>query len=148
MSAEKRAFYEFHACMMEPWDGPASIAFTDGKQIGAVLDRNGLAPSRYYITRTISSSWRVKSACSMYRRIACCTRPVAAGRMFLVDLEQGRVIADGELKHQIATQQPYGEWLKPAISSVEELPEAPEVDRRILKHCCGVSGRSGIPPKT
>src|SRR5205823_3029343 len=105
MSPEKRAFYEFHACMTEPWDGPASIAFTDGTQIGAVLDRNGLRPSRYYITKDdlVIMASEVGVLDVPPDRVLHKGR-LQPGRMFLVDLAEGRVIADGELKHKIATQ--------------------------------------------
>jgi glutamate synthase (ferredoxin) len=127
MSPEKRAFYEFHACMTEPWDGPASIAFTDGTQIGAVLDRNGLRPSRYYITKDdlVIMASEVGVLDVPPDRVLHKGR-LQPGRMFLVDLAEGRVIADGELKHQIATQQPYGEWIEQHMIRMEDLPEAPE----------------------
>ena len=128
MSPEKRAFYEFHACMMEPWDGPASIAFTDGMQIGAVLDRNGLRPSRYYITKDdlVIMASEVGVLDVPPERVLYKGR-LQPGKMFLVDLEQGRVIDDGELKHRIATEHPYGEWLERHLIRLEDLPEAPEV---------------------
>ncbi len=112
MSEQKRAFYEYHSCLMEPWDGPASIAFTDGKYIGAVLDRNGLRPSRYYLThddRVIMASevGVVPVAPDMVKHKG----RLEPGRMFLVDFEQGRLVPDEELKHEFATRRPYGEWL-------------------------------------
>ena len=113
MPEEKRAFYEFHSCLMEPWDGPASIAFTDGHYIGAVLDRNGLRPSRFYIThddRVIMASevgvLRVDPANVKYKG------RLQPGRMFLVDFEQGRMIPDEELKHDFAARRPYADWLR------------------------------------
>ena len=112
MSDDKRAFYEYHSCLMEPWDGPASIAFTDGKYIGAVLDRNGLRPSRYYIThddRVIMAS-EVGVLHIEPQNIKAKGR-LQPGRMFLVDFEQGRLIPDDELKHEFANGRPYGEWL-------------------------------------
>ncbi|MFL5341565.1 MAG: glutamate synthase large subunit, partial [Gemmataceae bacterium] len=127
MSDEKRAFYEVHACMMEPWDGPASIAFTDGRQIGAVLDRNGLRPSRYYVTHDdlviMASEVGVLDVPPENVKLKGRLRP---GRMFLVDLEQGRIIDDGELKYQIATQEPYGEWLAEHMIRLDEMPAGPE----------------------
>ena len=128
MSDEKRAFYEFHACLMEAWDGPASIAFTDGIRIGAVLDRNGLRPSRYYVTKS--------GLVIMASEVGVLDVPaedvlqkgrLQPGRMFLVDLEQGRIIADEELKQGIATQHPYGEWLRENAVSLEDLPAGPVV---------------------
>ncbi|MCC7475400.1 MAG: glutamate synthase subunit alpha [Pirellulales bacterium] len=112
MPAEKKAFYEYQACLMEPWDGPASIAFTDGKYIGAVLDRNGLRPSRYYIThddRVIMAS-EVGVLRIEPQNIKAKGR-LQPGRMFLVDFEQGRLIPDEELKREFASRHPYGEWL-------------------------------------
>ena len=127
MSPEKKAFYEYHACMMEPWDGPASIAFTDGRQIGAVLDRNGLRPSRYYVTYdglvVMASEVGVLDIPSENVKLKGRLQP---GRMLLVDLEQGRIIDDEELKHSIATAKPYGDWLAEHVIRLEELPAAPE----------------------
>ena len=123
MSPEKRAFYEYHSCLMEPWDGPASIAFTDGRQIGAVLDRNGLRPSRYYVTKDdlviMGSEVGVLEVAPENVLIKGRLQP---GRMFLVDLEQGRIIADDELKFKIATEHPYADWLRDNIVALEELP--------------------------
>ena len=113
MDANRRAFYEYHAAMMEPWDGPAAMAFTDGRQIGATLDRNGLRPARYIVTaddliimgsecgclpipeERIESKWRLQP-----------------GRMFLVDLEKGRIIDDTEVKNTLAAAKPYREWIE------------------------------------
>ena len=112
MSAEKRALYEFNSCLMEPWDGPASIAFTDGSTIGAVLDRNGLRPSRYYITdddRCIMAS-EVGTIPIDPARVVEKGR-LRPGRVFLIDFEQGRMIPDRELKTRWAAQHPYAAWL-------------------------------------
>jgi glutamate synthase domain-containing protein 2/glutamate synthase domain-containing protein 1/glutamate synthase domain-containing protein 3 len=123
MSPEKRAFYEYHSCLMEPWDGPASIAFTDGVRIGAVLDRNGLRPSRYYVTKdglvVMASEVGVLDIPPENVLLKGRLQP---GRMFLVDTEQGRIIADDELKHTIATERPYAEWLSKNLVSLEDLP--------------------------
>ncbi len=128
MSAEKKAFYEYHSCLMEPWDGPASIAFTDGVRIGAVLDRNGLRPSRYYVTK---DDLVIMASEVGVLEIDAGARPVKGrlqpGRMFLVDLEQGRIIADEELKRKIASEQPYGEWLRENLVSLEDLPPGPRL---------------------
>jgi len=126
MSEEKKAFYEFHACMMEPWDGPASIAFTDGLRIGAVLDRNGLRPSRYYVTKDdlVVMASEVGVLDIPPERVLIKGR-LQPGRMFLVDLEQGRIIDDDELKYQIATEHPYGQWLKENLVKLEDLPDPP-----------------------
>ncbi len=127
MSPEKKAFYEYHECMMEPWDGPASIAFTDGVRIGAVLDRNGLRPSRYYVTKdglVIMAS--EVGVLDVEPENVLHKGRLQPGRMFLVDLEQGRIIDDAELKHQIATEKPYGAWLKKHLIRLEDLPEGHE----------------------
>jgi glutamate synthase (NADPH/NADH) large chain len=126
MSQEKRAFYEYHACLMEPWDGPASIAFTDGLRIGAVLDRNGLRPSRYYVTKDdqVIMASEVGVLDVPADRVLHKGR-LQPGRMFLVDLEQGRIIADDELKFEIATKEWYGQWIKENLISLEDLPDAP-----------------------
>ncbi|HEX8143100.1 MAG TPA: glutamate synthase large subunit [Pyrinomonadaceae bacterium] len=123
MSEEKKAFYEYHSCLMEPWDGPASIAFTDGIRIGAVLDRNGLRPSRYYVTKDglVIMASEVGVLDIAPERVLMKGR-LQPGRMFLVDTEEGRIVDDEELKHRIATEQPYGEWLRDNIVRLEELP--------------------------
>ena len=113
MSEEKKAFYEYHSCLIEPWDGPASIAFTDGVKIGAVLDRNGLRPSRYYVTkddRVIMAS-EVGVLDVAPDRVLQKGR-LQPGRMFLVDTELGRIVTDEEIKQKIATEHPYRLWLK------------------------------------
>jgi len=127
MDPERRAFYEYHAALMEPWDGPAAIAFTDGRQIGATLDRNGLRPARYIITdddhvimasesgvlpvpeEKIIRKWRLQP-----------------GKMLLIDLEEGRIIDDSEIKAKLAAEYPYAAWLKATQYKLEDLPEAPE----------------------
>jgi glutamate synthase (ferredoxin) len=126
MSAERKAFYEYHGCLMEPWDGPASIAFTDGTVIGAVLDRNGLRPSRYYVTKDdlVVMASEVGVLDIPPERVLLKER-LHPGRIFLVDTARGRIIDDAELKHAFATQYPYGEWLKSYIRPLEALPEAP-----------------------
>ncbi|MGV3772438.1 MAG: glutamate synthase subunit alpha, partial [Verrucomicrobiales bacterium] len=112
MSPEKKAFYEFHSCLMEPWDGPASIAFTDGVQIGAVLDRNGLRPSRYYVTKDdlVIMASEVGVLDIAPENILQKGR-LQPGRMFLIDTEAGRIIADEEIKSKIVSEQPYQQWL-------------------------------------
>ncbi len=123
MSDERRAFYEYHAALMEPWDGPAAIAFTDGRQIGATLDRNGLRPARYVVTNddlvimaseegvlpvpeeNIVQKWRLQP-----------------GKMFLIDMEQGRIISDDEVKAELAKAKPYQDWLDRTQIQLEDLP--------------------------
>src|SRR5881397_1715465 len=127
MSDEKKAFYEYHSCLMEPWDGPASIAFTDGKRIGAVLDRNGLRPSRYYVTKddlVIASEVGVLEVPP--DRILQKGR-LQPGRMFLIDTEEGRIVADEELKRRISTEHPYRQWLDQHMVELPHLPEAPHL---------------------
>jgi glutamate synthase (NADPH/NADH) large chain len=127
MDAKRKAFYEYHAALLEPWDGPAAIAFTDGRQIGATLDRNGLRPARYIITsdalvimaseagvlpipeEKIVRKWRLQP-----------------GKMLLIDLEQGRIVEDEDIKSALAEAQPYEEWLKETQYKLEELPDLPE----------------------
>ena len=126
MSEERKAFYEYHGCLMEPWDGPASIAFTDGTVIGAVLDRNGLRPSRYYVTKDnlVVMASEVGVLDIPPERVLIKGR-LHPGRIFLVDTAQGRIIDDAELKRAFATQHPYGEWLKTHLRPLETLPEPP-----------------------
>lgn len=130
MSESKRAFYEYHSALMEPWDGPASIVFTDGKYIGAVLDRNGLRPSRYYLTHDdrviMASEVGVVDVDPANVKAKGRLQP---GKMFLVDFEQGRLIPDEELKEDFASQQPYGDWLKKERIDLNDLH--PELE----SHC-------------
>ncbi|HVX48711.1 MAG TPA: glutamate synthase large subunit, partial [Chitinophagaceae bacterium] len=124
MDPLKKAFYEYHASIMEPWDGPASISFTDGKIIGATLDRNGLRPSRYCVTkddRVIMAS--ETGALPVEPAMILEKGRLQAGKMFVVDMEQGRIISDDELKQSICSQKPYGEWLNKYKIRLEELPE-------------------------
>jgi glutamate synthase (ferredoxin) len=126
MSDEKKAFYEYHSCLMEPWDGPASIAFTDGIHIGAVLDRNGLRPSRYYVTKdglvVMASEAGVIDIAP--ERVAEKGR-LQPGRMFLVDTKQGRIISDEEIKSAVVNEKPYRKWLDENLKHIDDLPEAP-----------------------
>lgn len=122
MPADKRAMYEYFSCLMEPWDGPASIAFTDGHYIGAVLDRNGLRPSRFYITdddKCIMAS-EVGTVFVDPARVVRKGR-LQPGRMFLIDFEAGRMIPDEEIKHHFAAQVPYGDWLAEQRIDIAEL---------------------------
>jgi glutamate synthase (NADPH) large chain len=127
MDAKRKAFYEYHAALMEPWDGPAAIAFTDGRQIGATLDRNGLRPARYIVTEDdlvilasesgvipvpedkIKRKWRLQP-----------------GKMLLIDFEEGRIVEDEEIKKKFSDAEPYEDWLKAAQFKLEDLPDLPE----------------------
>ena len=124
MDAKKRAFYDFHSCLMEPWDGPASIAFTDGTVVGAVLDRNGLRPSRYYVTKDdlVIMASEVGVLDVPAERVLE-KRRLQPGRMFLVDTSEGRIITDEEIKQEMASAQPYGDWLKNNLVRFNDLPE-------------------------
>jgi glutamate synthase (ferredoxin) len=128
MDAEKRAFYEYHSCLQEPWDGPASIAFTDGVRIGATLDRNGLRPSRYYVTkddRVIMAS--EVGVLDLPPEMIVQKGRLQPGRMFLIDTELGRIVADEELKAKVAREHPYQVWLDQNHVLLEDLPEPPHV---------------------
>jgi glutamate synthase (NADPH/NADH) large chain len=135
MEPKRRAFYEYYAALMEPWDGPAAIAFTDGRQIGATLDRNGLRPARYLLTdddvvvmasetgvlpipeEKIVRKWRLQP-----------------GKMLLIDLEQGRIVEDDEIKRTLAVEHPYDDWLKQTQIKLEELPESADVAQSGLRN--------------
>ncbi|WP_168123632.1 glutamate synthase large subunit [Paenibacillus sp. HB172176] len=128
MSDERKAFYEYHSTLMEPWDGPAAMGFTDGSMIGAMLDRNGLRPARYYVTKddhiilgSEAGTVEIPAEDILYKDRL---RP---GRMLLVDTEQGRIISDEEVKAAIAAEHPYREWLNEHLIDLEDLPEAPEL---------------------
>jgi len=128
MDDGKRAFYEYHSSLMEPWDGPASIAFTDGKQIGAVLDRNGLRPSRYYVTRDGLVIMASEAGVLQIPPQDIVTKGrLQPGRMFLVDTEQGRIVDDEEIKRAVASERPYRQWLSEHLLHLDQLPAAPEV---------------------
>ncbi len=128
MSPEKRAFYEYHSCLMEPWDGPAAMVLTDGKQIAAILDRNGLRPARYYVTKgdliVLASEVGVLDIAP--EEVVTKGR-LQPGRMLVVDLEQQRIVSDEELKSQFASRHPYEDWLNQHLIRLEDLPEPPSV---------------------
>ena len=127
MSQEKKAFYEYFSCLMEPWDGPASIVFTDGKYIGATLDRNGLRPSRYYLTtddRVIMAS--EVGVLPVDPAIVKEKGRLQPGRMFLIDFDQGRLIPDEELKSSFAAKRNYQEWLRTGRITLDQLAKAKE----------------------
>jgi glutamate synthase (ferredoxin) len=123
MSDEKKAFYEYHSCIMEPWDGPACIAFTDGTRIGASLDRNGLRPSRYYVTKDdhVIMASEVGVLDIPAENIVQKGR-LQPGRMFYIDTEQGRIVSDEEIKNGVARAQPYRQWLNQHMLQLENLP--------------------------
>ncbi|NDD16566.1 MAG: glutamate synthase subunit alpha, partial [Chitinophagia bacterium] len=134
MDPVKKAFYEFHAAFMEPWDGPASISFTDGKIIGATLDRNGLRPSRYCVTndnRVIMASETGVLPIDPSTIIE--KGRLQPGKMFVVDMEAGKIISDTDLKQTICAQQPYSDWLNKYKIRLEELPE-PRIQFTHLEH--------------
>jgi glutamate synthase domain-containing protein 2/glutamate synthase domain-containing protein 1/glutamate synthase domain-containing protein 3 len=144
MDEDLKAFYEYHACLMEPWDGPASIVFTNGGQVGAVLDRNGLRPSRYYVTKddlvvmasevgvlpiepaNVAKKWRLQP-----------------GKIFLIDFKQGRIIDDNEIKRDLVEKRPWKEWLKEYMIPLDDLPAPSNVHEpdhatlRVRQHAFG-----------
>ncbi|MHB1537261.1 MAG: glutamate synthase large subunit [Solirubrobacteraceae bacterium] len=128
MSEELRGFYAYHSCLMEPWDGPAAVAFTDGRIVGATLDRNGLRPGRWMLTRdghvVLGSEAGLLDVAPEdvvhYGRLQ-------PGQLFLVDLERGRIVQDGEIKHEVATQKPYGKWFAASAVPFAELPPSEQV---------------------
>ncbi len=129
MAECKKAFYEYHATMMEPWDGPASIVFTDGRFVGGSLDRNGLRPSRYSVTYDdlvvmASETGVIPHIKPANVRMKGRLQP---GRMFLVDMQEGRIIRDEEIKETISERRPYGRWLQSNLVALEDLPEPPAV---------------------
>ncbi len=137
MDEERRAFYEYHASLMEPWDGPAAVAFTDGRQIGATLDRNGLRPARYYVTSddlvVLASEMGVLPVPE--ESIVCKWR-LQPGKMLLVDLVEHRIVSDDEIKQSLSRAHPYGEWLKKTQIVLEDLnpvePRAARTDVSLL----------------
>ncbi len=137
MSEEKKAFYEYHSCLMEPWDGPASIAFTDGRYIGAVLDRNGLRPSRWWVTGddlVIMAS--ETGALDVPVEKVLRKGRLQPGKMFLVDTQEGRIIDDAELKRTYVRRRPYGTWLEDQVVDIEDLPaprRVPGLDEKTLR---------------
>ena len=131
MDADRRAFYEYHAAMMEPWDGPAAIAFTDGRQIGATLDRNGLRPARYIVTT--DDQVILASECGVLpipeEKILHKWR-LQPGKMLLIDMEGRGIIGDDEIKNGLAKEHPYAEWLTATQFKLEELPDSEEAPPR------------------
>ncbi len=128
MSDEKKAFYEYHSCLMEPWDGPASIAFTDGFKVGAVLDRNGLRPSRYYVTKddTVIMGSEV-GVLDVPADMILRKGRLQPGRMFLIDTVEGRIVGDDEIKNTLAKEKPYREWLNQNLVSLSDIPLSEDI---------------------
>jgi glutamate synthase (ferredoxin) len=132
MPDDLKAYYEYQSCLIEPWDGPASMAFTDGTVIGACLDRNGLRPSRYWVTKSglviMASETGVLDIPAEDVEMKGRLRP---GRMFLIDTQQGRIIADSELKQSFSNRHPYRKWLKENMKSLSDLPAVPPVNGQL-----------------
>ncbi|MGE0852209.1 MAG: glutamate synthase large subunit [Hyphomicrobiaceae bacterium] len=131
MDGKRRAFYEYHACLMEPWDGPAAMAFTDGRQIGATLDRNGLRPARYLVTkddRVIMSS--EAGVLPVAEENVARKWRLQPGKMLLIDLEEGRIISDDDLKADLASRYPYEQWLRRTQVQVGDLPLPKKIARK------------------
>ena len=130
MDEEKKAFYEYHSCLMEPWDGPAWIAFCDGRYIGSVLDRNGLRPGRYLIAKNdIVIMASEAGVLEVPDEDVIKKGRLQPGKMFLIDTEEGRLIEDSEIKHFYSSRKPYGKWLKENVVDLNDLPEPENVGR-------------------
>lgn len=128
LEEERKAFYEYHSCLMEPWDGPTAISFTDGKQIGAILDRNGLRPARYYVTKDdyIIFSSEV-GVIDVEEENVLYKERLSPGRMLLIDLEEGRIITDNEIKTEMASKEPYELWLTNGLHHLDQDSEETEI---------------------
>ncbi len=128
MSEEKRGFYEYHAGLMEPWDGPAAVAFTDGRQIGAILDRNGLRPARYLITEDDLVVMASETGVLPFEAANIVEKGrLQPGKMFLIDTEQGRIVSDEEIKNELSTAKPYKEWVARNKVHLEDFPIPHEI---------------------
>ncbi|MBL7016012.1 MAG: glutamate synthase large subunit [Kiritimatiellales bacterium] len=131
MDPDKKAFYEFYSTMMEPWDGPASVCFTDGVLVGATLDRNGLRPSRYCVTEDDMLIMASETGCIDVDHSKVKIRGrLQPGKMFVADLEQGRIISDEELKADICSRQPYQKWVDENLVHLKDLPTSPDYDAK------------------
>ena len=141
MDERRRAFYEYHAAMLEPWDGPAAMVFTDGRQIGATLDRNGLRPSRYCVTDDDLVVMASESGVLPMpeNRIVRKWR-LQPGKMFLIDLEQGRMIDDEELKTPFANAKPYKQWIENLRIKLDDLP-ASAARADVQRDACSTASR-------
>jgi glutamate synthase (NADPH/NADH) large chain len=152
MDDERKAFYEYHAALMEPWDGPAAVAFTDGRQIGATLDRNGLRPARYIVTDddiVVIMASEAGVICRADEKIVEKWR-LQPGKMLLIDMEEGRIISDEEIKRQLATaKHPYAEWLDRTQIVLEDLkPVEARASREPMCRCSTASRPLATPRKT
>jgi glutamate synthase (NADPH) large chain len=133
MDPQRRAFYEYHAALMEPWDGPAAVCFTDGRQIGATLDRNGLRPARFVVTKDDIVCLASESGVLPFAEEEIVRKwRLQPGRMLLIDMEQGRIVEDEELKAELAGAEPYEEWLARAQYKLQDL-EAIEIDEEAVQ---------------
>ncbi|WP_243386407.1 glutamate synthase large subunit [Bacillus kexueae] len=130
MDSDKKAFYQYHSTLMEPWDGPTAISFTDGKQIGAILDRNGLRPARYYVTKDdyIIFSSEV-GVIDVEPKDVLYKDRLSPGKMLLIDLEEGRIISDQEIKEQMAKENPYKNWVQDEIVTIDQLPDVKDLPK-------------------
>jgi glutamate synthase (NADPH) large chain len=127
ISAEKKALYKYHASLMEPWDGPTAICFTDGKQIGAILDRNGLRPGRLYVTKDDHVIFSSETGVVDYAEEDILYKDrLSPGRMLLIDLEKGKIVSDEELKEEMANEKPYAKWLEEQMVELEPVKAKPE----------------------
>ncbi len=137
MSDEKKAFYEYYSCLMEPWDGPASVAFTDGSVVGAILDRNGLRPSRYYVTKDnmVITASEVGVLDIDPQNILVKGR-LQPGRMLLIDTKQGRIITDEEIKATMSEQYPYREWIDQNMITLDDLPDTEAKNEHVNDLIC------------
>lgn len=123
MNEEKRAFYKYHSCMMEPWDGPAAITFTDGRYVGAILDRNGLRPLRYWIMKDDTVVMASEAGVLPVEPQDVLKKDIMhPGKMFLIDTQEGRIIDDEELKHEFSRKRPYSKWLKDNLIELSSIP--------------------------
>ncbi|TCT25468.1 glutamate synthase (NADPH) large subunit [Melghiribacillus thermohalophilus] len=125
MDEKKQSFYEYHSCLMEPWDGPTAISFTDGRQIGAILDRNGLRPARYYVTKDdyLIFSSEVGVIDIEPENVLLKDR-LSPGKMLLLDMEEGRIVSDEEIKQEMSGEKPYGKWVSEQLIPQSELPKS------------------------
>ncbi|TLS35427.1 glutamate synthase large subunit [Pseudalkalibacillus caeni] len=129
MTDPKKAFYEYHSCLMEPWDGPTSIVFTDGRKIGAMLDRNGLRPARYYVTSDDHIIYASEAGVLEVPEENIIEKGrLAPGKMLFIDLEQGRIVPDDEVKEQVATEKPYRDWLEENLIQLNEIEEIDQAE--------------------